>query len=217
METPPASPPPDGGLQNQVRTAVSLLKDGGVISVPTDTLYGLAASAFEEGAVERLFRIKGRPQNAALPLLLADPADMTSYAVDVPEVAWRLAELFWPGPLTLVLRKAEKVPNVVTGGASTVAVRVPDHAVPRAIVRGLGAPITGTSANRTGMPGLTTADAVLAELDGEIDYVVDGGRCPLGTASTVLDISGPSTRIVREGAVSRQEIEEVCGRPVAVG
>ena len=217
METPLASLPPDDGLRSQVEAAISVLMDGGVIAVPTDTLYGLAASAFDEAAVDRLFRIKGRPKSMALPLLLADPADMTAYAVDSPEVALRLAETFFPGPLTLVLRKGSNVPDVVTGGAPTVAVRVPDHWVPRAVVRGLGAPITGTSANRTGMPGLTTAEAVRQQLGDEIDYVVDGGRCPLGTPSTVLDVTGPAPIIVREGAVSRRRIEEICGQSVLVG
>ena len=216
METPLASPQPDDGLRRQVEAGISVLMDGGVIAVPTDTLYGLAASAFDEGAVERLFRIKGRPKDMALPLLLADPADMTEYTVDVPEAALRLAEALFPGPLTLVLRKGSNVPDVVTGGAPTVAVRVPDHWAPRAVVRGLGAPITGTSANRTGMPSLTTAEAVRRQLGDEIDYVVDGGRCPLGTASTVLDVTGPSPIILREGAVSRRRIEEVCGQPVGV-
>lgn len=217
MDTPSANPPPDDRRGSQVDAAVRVLADGGVISVPTDTLYGLAVSAFDEAAVERLFRIKGRAARAPLPLLLADAADIPTYAVDVPDIAWRLAESFYPGPLTLVLRKRDAVPDVVTGGAPTVGVRVPDHWAPRAVVRGLGAAITGTSANRTGEPGLTTAEAVRHELGGEIDYVLDGGECPVGVPSTVLDISGPSPVVVREGAVPRREIEEVCGQSVAVG
>ena len=217
METPLASHTPSKTLLEQVETAVRILRDGGVIAFPTDTLYGLAASPFNDRAVERLFKIKGRDESVPLPLLLADTAEITKYAVDVPEVFWSLAERFWPGPLTLVVRKLPMVPDTVVGGLETVGVRVPDHWVPREIVRQLGAPITGTSANRAGMPGPTTADAVVAQLDGEIDFVIDAGQCPGGAASTVLDISGPFPLILREGAVSRQEIEVVGGVTVAVG
>jgi L-threonylcarbamoyladenylate synthase len=216
METPPVSHRTDESLREQVQTAVRVLKGGGVVSVPTDTLYGLAASAFDERALERLYRIKGRSRSMALPLLLASPDEIVKYTVDVPEITWKLAERFFPGALTLVLHKAERVPDLVSGGLDTVAIRVPDHWVPREIVRELGVPITGTSANRSGTPGLTTAQAVRDQLGGEIDYVIDGGNCPGGIASTVLDVSGPWPIIIREGAVSRRVIEEVCGVQVAV-
>lgn len=203
-------------IWRQVEESVRVLGRGGVVSVPTDTLYGLAASALIEQAVERLFRIKRRPASMSLPLLLADAADMAKYAIEIPELAWRLAEAFFPGPLTLVLSKASNLPEAVSGGSGTIALRVPDHWVPRAIVRQLGAPITGTSANRSGMPGLATAEAVRTQLGSEVDYVIDAGPPPRGVASTVLDISGPLPVIVREGAVSHQEIERVCGERVSV-
>ena len=142
-----------GALENDVRPAVDILKSGGVVAIPTDTLYGLAACALDRTAVERVFRLKGRSQGVPLPLLLAEPEDIFRYAVDIPEAARALMERFWPGPLTLVFKKAASISDVVSGGHDTVALRVPDHVVPRAIVRGLGAPITGTSANRTGGPG----------------------------------------------------------------
>ncbi len=203
-------------LLNQVDVAVRILRRGGVISVPTDTLYGLAASVLEEHAVERLFRIKGRPRDRALPLLLSEPADIARYAVDVPQVAWTLAQRFLPGALTLVLRKGTEVPDVVAGGSDTVGIRVPDHWAPRAIVRELGTPITGTSANRSGLPGLTSAEAVSRQLGEEVDFVFDAGDCPVGVASTVVDVSGPSPVIVREGAISLAQIEEACGTRVAI-
>ena len=216
METPTAGHRTDQALREQVHTAVRVLKGGGVVAVPTDTLYGLAASAFDERAVERIYQIKGRPGGMALPLLLANPGDIAKHTVDVPEVVWDLADRFFPGALTLVLKKARHIPDLVSGGLDTIAVRVPDHWIPREIARELGAPITGTSANRTGTPGLTTAQAVREQLGGEIDFVVDAGDLPRSIASTVLDVSGPWPTIVREGAVSRQAVEEVCGVEVAV-
>ena len=187
-----------------------------MISVPTDTLYGLAASALDGPAVERIYRIKARPRQMALPLLLAEPSEMERYATDVPDVAWRLAERFFPGALTLVLRGSGAVSPAVTAGLDTIALRVPDHWLPRAIVRELGAPITGTSANRSGKPGATTAGAVREQLGGDVDYVVEGGQSPEGSASTVLDLSGPSLVILREGALRRRDIEGVCGQQVEI-
>ncbi len=197
-------------LQEQVRAAVRVLRSGGVVAIPTDTLYGLAACALDEQAVRRIFRLKGRPEGMALPLLVADAGDLDRYAMDVPEIARALAERFWPGALTLVLRKASIIPDVVTGGKPTVGLRVPDHWVPRAIVRELGAPITGTSANLSGMPGLTTAQAVREQLGGQVDLVVDGGEAPGGVPSTVLDVTASPPRVLRQGAVPAAEIAAVC-------
>ncbi len=197
-------------LQEQVRAAVRVLRSGGVVAIPTDTLYGLAACALDEQAVRRIFRLKGRPEGMALPLLVAYAGDLDRYSMDVPEIARALAERFWPGALTLVLRKASIIPDVVTGGKPTVGLRVPDHWVPRAIVRELGAPITGTSANLSGMPGLTTAQAVREQLGGQVDLVVDGGEAPGGVPSTVLDVTASPPRVLRQGAVPAAEIAAVC-------
>lgn len=196
-------------LQDQIDSAVEILQNGGVIAIPTDTLYGLASCAFDDGAVDRIFRLKGRPKGMALPLLLADAEDVSKCAVNVPEVFWKLSKIFWPGALTIVLEKAEVVPEAVSAGRDTVALRVPDHWVPRAIARALGAPITGTSANRSGSPGLATAEAVRQEFGDELDLIVDAGETSGGLASTVLDLSGQELRILREGAVSRQDIEAI--------
>ena len=211
----PANSSSQDALPDDIAAAVRLLRSGGVVAVPTDTLYGLAASAFHVGAVERVYRIKGRSAAMALPLLLADPDDVALCAAEVPEMAVALASHFWPGPLTLVLRRSAAIPDAVTGGADTVALRVPDHPVPRALARALGAPITGTSANRTGGPAPTTAGAVCAELGGEVDQIIDAGECPGGVASTVLDLTGPTPVLVRAGAVTVSEIERVIGRRVA--
>ena len=216
MGTAPTSHRAPIGLRTQVETAVRLLANGGVVAVPTDTLYGLAACARDVDAVARVYRIKGRPARMALPVLLAEPDEMAEYAAEIPAIAWRLANSFFPGPLTLVLRSAGVLPGLLSGGKETIALRVPGHRAPRAIVRELGAPITGTSANRSGSPGLATAEAVNEHLGRDIDYVVDDGECPLGVQSTVVDLSGGSPVVLRQGAVPLSDIEEACGEEVGL-
>jgi L-threonylcarbamoyladenylate synthase len=216
MGSPPANRRPRQALATEVAEAVGILRNGGVVAVPTDTLYGLAASALVESAVERVFRIKGRSDRQALPVLLAEASEIDLYAMQVPDDAWKLADRFFPGPLTLVLQGSGALPDAVTAGMGTVALRVPDHPVPRAIVRGLGAPITGTSANRSGSTGLATAEAVRRELGDDIDYVVEAERLPVGVPSTVVDLSNGRVSVLREGAVSVREIAQVCQSPVTV-
>lgn len=200
----------------QIETAINTLRDGGVVAIPTDTLYGLAACAFDETAVARVFELKGRPAGMALPLLLADAADAHRCTVDLPPTFERLAARFWPGALTLIARKSDAVPYAVTAGMDTVGLRVPDHPLARSVARLLGAPITGTSANRSGMPGLTTAQAVRDEFGDAIGYVLDGGDAPGGVASTVLDLSDDTPKILRQGAVGRDAIEAACRLRVEV-
>jgi L-threonylcarbamoyladenylate synthase len=212
-----ATPAPRATPTDEIFAALGLLKQGGVVAVPTDTLYGLAASALDQAAVERVFRIKRRSPVAALPLLLGDFADMSLCADDVSPLAFALADRFWPGPLTLVLRRSAVIPDAVTGGGDTVAVRVPDHPVPRALARALKAPITGTSANRSGGPGPITAAEVRAQLGDEVDRIIDAGECPLGAPSTVLDMTRPVPVLLRAGAVSLAEIEQAIGVPVTTG
>ncbi len=201
--------PLDDALYKQIRTAAKWLANGGVAAIPTDTLYGLAACAFDESAVLKVYELKGRPEGMALPLLLSEAEDALLCVEEVPQEAWVLAERFWPGALTLVLRKSSKVPYAVTAGLDTVALRVPDHPVPRAIVKELGAPITGTSANMSGRPGLTSAAALRGEFGDAIDFVLDGGDAPGGVASTIIDMSGNEPRILRAGAVSQDDIDAV--------
>ena len=207
---------PDDTLREQVQRAAEILRSGGVVAIPTDTLYGLAASPFNPAAVQRLFEIKGRSENMPIPLLLGATRDLSRYAVDVPAVVSALADAFWPGGLTMVLAKADCIPDAVSGGRRTVGLRVPDSRVARALADELGSAITGTSANLSGAQGLTTAEAVARELGSKTDMVIDGGPSPLGKASTVLDLSDERPRILREGAVSRAQIEAVCGLSVDV-
>ena len=147
-----------------------------------------------------------------LPLLLADISQMEIVAQSVPQLAWRLAERFWPGSLTLVLNKASSISDMVTAGGNTVAVRIPHHPIPIALIRGLGTPITGTSANLSGRPNPLTAQGVREQIGERIDFIIDGGRCG-GAPSTIVDVTGEVPVILREGAIPKEEIEEICVLP----
>ena len=195
--------------EQDIHQAIDILRSGGLVAYPTDTVYGLGAHAFQERAVEKVYKVKQRPRNMALPLLLADSADMAKVASRIPDLAWRLAERFFPGALTLVLWKSPAVPSIVTGGGDTVAVRVPNHPIPIALIKGLCAPIIGTSANLSGQPSPLTAQEVRRQLGGKVDLIIDGGRCPGAIESTVLNLTGDVPRIVREGAIPRSVIEGV--------
>ena len=205
--------PPD--IQRQVDRGIAILKRGGIVAFPTDTVYGLGACANLQQAVERVYQVKDRPRSMALPLLLADRVQISEVAEPVPPIAWRLVDNFFPGALTIVLHKSDSVPDIITAGGTTVAVRIPAHPVPIALVRGLGAPIVGTSANLSGRPSLLTADEVWSQLGDKIDLVIDGGRCPGGKESTIVDVTGETPVMLREGAISREELEKVCGSIVS--
>jgi L-threonylcarbamoyladenylate synthase len=192
-----------------LQQAVATLRNGGLVAYPTDTVYGLAALPTDDGAIERLFAAKGRAIDKAVPLLIASPADLALVAADVPEVARLLMHAFWPGALTIVLPRAAGFRSKAL--ADTIAVRVPDQPVPRELVRLLGAPITGTSANVSGGPDPLTADDVRAQLGEAVDLIIDGGPCPGGRPSTVVDCTVDPPRVVREGAVSREELVRAAG------
>jgi len=198
-------------IDEQIRQAIETLKKGGIVAFPTDTVYGLGANALDNNAVAKVYRVKRRPRHLALPLTLGEVCQIAAVARDIPDIAWRLAEHFLPGALTLVLHKAASVSSVVSGGGERIAVRVPDHPVPIALVDGLGAPITGTSANLSGSPSLLTAEEVHRQMGDMVDLIIDGS-CPGGVDSTVVDLTGEAPRILREGAISREEVERICGK-----
>jgi len=198
-------------IQQQIEQGISILKQGGLVAFPTDTVYGLGASISIRHAVERVYRVKERPRSMALPLLLADTSQIGEVAEPVPSIAWLLADKFLPGALTIVLPKSESVPDIITGGGITVAVRIPAHPVPVALARGLGAPIVGTSANLSGKPSPLTADEVYTQLGDKVDLIIDGGKCPGGKESTIVDLTRETPIVLREGAISREELEGVCG------
>ena len=198
-------------IQKQVEEGISILKRGGIVAFPTDTVYGLGACASNEQAVERVYELKERPRNMALPLLLANVSQIGEVAENVPQIAWLLARHFLPGALTLVLPKSDSLPDIVTAGGGTIAVRIPAHPVPVALAEGLGAPIIGTSANLSGKPSALTADEVYSQFGDSIDLIINGGRCPGGRESTIVDATGETLVILREGAIAGEALERVCG------
>ena len=186
--------------------AVGVLRDGGVVAIPTDTLYGLAADVFNAAAIDRVFDIKGRPQDLALPVLVSGWEQVIKVAENVPPQAQALAERFWPGALTLVVMKAAGLPDRLTAGGPTVAVRMPDHPAPIQLINGLGGPITGTSANISGGADPSTLADLSDQMGGRIDHVLNEGPAPKGTASTVVDITSGEPKLLREGAIPFKQV-----------
>jgi len=195
-------------VQAQIERGVAVLKQGGVIAFPTDTVYGLG-SMIDRDAVQRIYEVKGRPANLALPLLIADITQLDRLVIVVPEAARRLAARFWPGALTLVLLKSDNVPDYVTSGAKTVAVRIPAHPVPVALAATLNAPVTGTSANISGQPAALTAAEVRRQLGNSVDLIIEGGPVAGGTESTIVDMTGELPVILRQGAIKLAELEAI--------
>jgi L-threonylcarbamoyladenylate synthase len=196
-------------LEKQIKKAVSILKNGGVVAYPNDTVYGLGACMTDTAAVDRIFQVKGRPKGMALPVLLADKAQIEEIVFSVSPAAKCLADEFFPGALTIILPKSAVVPDIITGGGKTVAFRIPNHPVPLALVKGLGKPIVGTSANLSGQPSALIATEVQAQIGDKIDMVIDGGRCPGGIESTVIDLSGEMPIIRRQGAISIERLRKI--------
>ena len=199
-----------------LRQAQSALAAGNLVVAPTDTVYGILVDPQQPAAVERVFQVKGRDASKPLQIFLAAPELLSDVAVEVPEVGQRVAARFLPGGLTLVLKRRTSVPAYVVAGGDTVGVRVPDHPVILALLRAFGRPLAATSANRSGQPSPVTAQEAAAQVGGEAALVLDGGSCPVGRESTVLDCSGPRPRLLRQGAISRQELEAVIGTELLV-
>jgi L-threonylcarbamoyladenylate synthase len=203
--------------RSAIAHAGAVLRAAGLVALPTETVYGLGANALDPLAVERIFQAKGRPADNPLIVHLATADDLDRVAGSITPLARRLAARFWPGPLTIVVDAAHAVPSVTTGGLDTVAVRVPDHAVARAVIDAAGVPIAAPSANRSGRPSPTTADHVAADLGDDLDLLIDSGPTGLGVESTVVDARGELPRVYREGALSREELGPVLlgGAPAA--
>jgi L-threonylcarbamoyladenylate synthase len=194
----------------QVDRAIEILKGGGIVVFPTDTVYGLGADVFNTEAVERIYGIKQRSRHLPLPVLLADSTQLADIVASVPEIARYLMRRFWPGGLTLVLPKKDTLPDIITAGSNKIAVRIPDHVVPLTLIRGLGVPIIGTSANISDKPSPVTAEEVEQQLGSQVDLIIDMGRCPGGLESTVVDVTGEVPAILRRGVIPDEEINRVC-------
>ena len=191
--------------------AADILKNGGLVAIPTETVYGLGANGLDEAAVAKIFEAKGRPQDNPLILHVADAADMEKFCHSIPKAAYALADAFWPGPLTLVLPARDTVPKRTTAGLSTVAVRCPDCDITRSIIRLAGVPVAAPSANISGKPSTTTAQHVLHDHDGRIDAIVDGGSCRVGVESTIVDLTEERPRLLRPGGITPEQLLEVLG------
>ncbi|MFD7606651.1 L-threonylcarbamoyladenylate synthase [Streptomyces mirabilis] len=199
-----------------IEKAAGVLRAGGLVAFPTETVYGLGANAEDSTAVARVFEAKGRPPSHPLIVHIGGAEHLDDWVEDVPAAARLLAERFWPGPLTLVLRRGRRVPLEATGGLQTVAVRVPGHPVALALLAAFGGGVAAPSANRFGSVSPTTADHVRAELGDAVDFVLDGGPCEVGVESTIVDATGDALSVLRPGGVTREDLEEVLGCALAV-
>ncbi len=191
--------------------AADIIKKGGLVAIPTETVYGLGADGLNEAAVAKIFQAKGRPQDNPLILHVAQAAEIERFCHSIPKAAYDLAEAFWPGPLTMVLPAKDSVPLSTRAGLPTVAVRCPDNAVTRQIIRLAGVPLAAPSANISGKPSTTTAQHVLHDHDGNIDAVVDGGSCRVGVESTIVDLTEERPRLLRPGGISPEQLLAVLG------
>jgi L-threonylcarbamoyladenylate synthase len=202
-----------------IARAVEVLKRGGLIAMPTETVYGLAADAHNDAAVRAIFAAKGRPADHPVIVHLPDAAAMTSWASEVPDAALALVAAFWPGPLTIVLTRGDGVSDLITGGQDTIGLRCPAHPWAQALLKAFGGGLAAPSANRFGHISPTTAWHVVEDLgvkpDGAVDLVLDGGACPLGIESTIVDLTADAPRLLRPGVVTRDQLERVLGRSVA--
>ena len=188
-----------------------ILKDGGLAAIPTETVYGLAVNAFAGSSVAKVFEAKGRPNDNPLIVHIAEFSEIYGIAAEVPAEAERLAEKYWPGPLTIILPKKNTIPDEVSAGLPTVAIRMPSHPVARAIIKAAGVPLAAPSANISGFPSPTCIEHVLDDMNGKIDAIVDGGDCEFGIESTVITLADGTARILRPGAVTKEQLEEVLG------
>lgn len=196
---------------SEIKTAAEILKNGGIVAIPTETVYGLAASAISDTAISKVFAAKGRPQDNPLIVHISNMEMLETIAVDIPKSAYILAEKFWPGPLTLVLKKSDKISESVSRGLDTVAVRMPSDKIARDIISASNLPLAAPSANTSGRPSPTTAQHVIDDLNGKIDAIIDAHDCTVGVESTVVSIIGDTPRILRPGAVTAEQLGEVLG------
>lgn len=195
--------------EDVLEQAARIIEVGGVVAFPTDTVYGLGADIYDVEAVGKIFDIKHRSKNKPLIVCISKMSQLDDLASSIPDIAVKLAEHFWPGPLTLVLYRSANVPDIVTGGRDTIAVRCPSSDLTRNLIDKVKAPLVATSANLSGQPSARTAQEVETQLGDKVDLIIDGGRSPLSPESTVLDLTAERPAILREGAVSRDKINEV--------
>lgn len=199
--------------ENDIEKAGEILSGGGLVAIPTETVYGLAANALDGNAVAKIFKAKGRPADNPLIVHIADFEDIKKFSLvsEIPEKAYKLAKAFWSGPLTIIMPKGSAVPEEVSAGLSTVAIRFPSHKTAQAVIKAACCPLAAPSANISGSPSPTTAAHVISDMNGKIDAVLDGGECSVGLESTVITLATPKPKLLRPGGITVGEIEKVIG------
>ena len=197
--------------QQDIQTGADLLRAGGLVGIPTETVYGLGANGLDPAAVGRIFQAKGRPQDNPLILHIPGADWLERYCRDIPAAAYELARRFWPGPLTMVLRRRDNVPDQVTAGLDTVGMRCPAHPLCRAVIQAADVPVAAPSGNTSGRPSPTTAAHMLEDMDGRIDAILDGGPCSVGVESTIVDLTCTPPRLLRPGGITLEQLRAALG------
>src|SRR3989344_2949582 len=196
-------------MKQNISEAVTILRQGGLVAFATETVYGLGADAKNADAIKKIFTAKQRQINYPLNIVISDVSHLSQWAIDIPESAYQLAKAFWPGPLTLILKKAPHVLDVISQGKSTIGCRIPKHPVALQLLQQFGSGLVAPSANRFGRLSPTTAEAVREELGDRVDLILDSGQCELGMESTIVDLSGEQPVILRSGMITAKQIEDV--------
>ena len=199
-------------VKEGIYKAAEIIKNGGLVAFPTETVYGLGANGLDENAVPKIYEAKGRPSDNPLILHISEFDEIENIVKEIPDVAFVLADEFWPGPLTMVFKKSDIVPYRTTGGLESVAVRMPSNKIARELIKMAGVPVAAPSANSSGRPSPTKADHVLRDLDGKIDMVIDGGTVDIGLESTIVDVTGEVPVILRPGFITEEMLSEAIGR-----
>ena len=199
-------------VKEGIYKAAEIIKTGGLVAFPTETVYGLGANGLDENAVPKIYEAKGRPSDNPLILHISEFDEIKNIVKEIPDVAFVLADEFWPGPLTMVFKKSDIVPYRTTGGLESVAVRMPSNKIARELIKMAGVPVAAPSANSSGRPSPTKADHVLSDLDGKIDMVIDGGTVDIGLESTIVDVTGEVPVILRPGFITEEMLSEAIGR-----
>ena len=197
--------------EQDIDQAAAILWDGGLLGIPTETVYGLGANGLNEEAVAHIFEAKGRPQDNPLILHIPSADHLERYCREIPLTAYQLAEAYWPGPLTMILKRKPIVPDVVTAGLDTVGMRCPSHPLCHAILEAADVPVAAPSGNTSGRPSPTTAAHMWEDMDGKIDAIVDGGPCSVGVESTIIDLTETPARLLRPGGITLEQLEAVLG------
>lgn len=203
----------ENGYEDEaLKRAAQILRDGGLVAFPTETVYGLGGNGLLADASRRIYAAKGRPSDNPLILHISSREELSAIVKNVPDVAEKLMDAFWPGPMTLIFEKADCVPYETTGGLDTVAVRMPSHEGARSLIREAGVPVAAPSANTSGRPSPTMADHVREDLDGKIDMIIDGGAVGIGLESTIIDVTGEIPVVLRPGHITKKQVEAVTGQ-----